>query len=249
MRFTQSWGIRPMWHVPQTLRDRGLIGPLALLFAVVCAIWAFGAILSEVLEGDTTAFDRTVLLALRTPGDLGTPIGPPQLQEFMRDLSGLGGVGVLGLLTLASVGFLCVLRHWHSAVFVAVSVALGTGISTAFKMIVARPRPDLVPHGAFVDTASFPSGHSMMSAVVYLTLAVMVARTQSRGAVRLYFLTIAMLLTLGVGVSRVYLGVHWPTDVLAGWALGTAWAMLCVAVAGWMARKGQIEDIPPLREN
>lgn len=225
------------------LRERGLVGPLALLMGVVCGIWAFGAILSEVLEGETTAFDRTVLLAMRVPGDLATPIGPPQVQEFMRDLSGLGGVGILSLLTLASVAFLCVLRLYNSAAFLTLCVALGTAISSGFKMVVARPRPDLVPHGAFVNTASFPSGHSMMSAVVYLTLAVMLARLQPRLAVRLYLLTVATCLTLGVGVARVYLGVHWPTDVLAGWALGASWALLCVSVATWMGRKGTIETV------
>ncbi len=237
-----------MWHLPRYLRDRGLIGPLALLLGVVCGVWVFGVILSEVLEGETAGFDSAVLLALRVPGDLATPIGPPALQEFMRDLSGLGGVGVLGLLTLASVAFLCVLRLYQSAAFLAICVALGTAISTVFKMVVARPRPDLVPHGAFVDTASFPSGHSMMSAVVYLTLAVMLARTQKRLAVRLYLLTVATFLTLGVGVSRIYLGVHWPTDVLAGWALGAAWAILCAGFAGWLGQHGQIEDPAPVQQ-
>jgi undecaprenyl-diphosphatase len=249
MKFMRNWRIGFLWHLPRSWHDRGLIWPLFLLMAVVCGVWAFGAILSEVLEGDTAGFDRAVLLAMRTPGDLAQPIGPPQVQEFMRDVSGLGGVGVLGLLTLASVVFLAVQRLYQSALFVVVSVGLGTIISAVFKMIVARPRPDLVPHGAFVDTASFPSGHSMMSAVVYLTLAVMLAQTQTRLGVRLYMLSVATLLTLGVGVARVYLGVHWPTDVMAGWALGAAWAILCAVVAGWMAAKGQIETvIMPTRE-
>ncbi len=224
------------------LQDRNLIAPLVVLVMVVCGVWAFGALLSEVLEGDTASFDQTVLLALRVPGDLSQPIGPPALEEFMRDMSGLGGVGVLSLITLASVVFLCVLRQLHSAVFLTVCVALGLLISTGFKMAVARPRPDLVPHGSFVNTASFPSGHSMMSAVVYLTLAVMLARTHEKLGVRMFLLTLAILLTLGVGVSRVYLGVHWPTDVLAGWALGASWAVLCAGVAVWLGRRGKIES-------
>ena len=222
------------------LRDRGLIVPLVLLLVILCGVAAFGALLGEVVEGDTAGFDKTILLALRVPGDLSQPVGSPALQEFMRDLSGLGGVGILGLITLATIVFLSIQRLYQSAAFVAVSVMCGTLISTGFKMAVARPRPDLVPHGAFVNTASFPSGHSMMSAVVYLTLAVMLARTQDRIEVRLFLLTLATGLTLGVGISRVYLGVHWPTDVLAGWVLGASWALLCALIASRMERRGTL---------
>ena len=229
-----------MRNLPRALRERGLIGPLVVLICGLTGVWLFGELLSEVLEGDTRSFDETVLLALRVPGDLSQPLGPESLQEFMRDVSGLGGVGVLSLITLASVIFLGILRKYREASFLAVSVLLGTLISTGFKMAVARPRPDLVPHGAFVNTASFPSGHSMMSAVVYLTLAVMLARIHDQMPVRLFLLTLATALTLGVGVSRVYLGVHWPTDVLAGWILGASWAILCAGMARWLSVSGKL---------
>lgn len=238
-----------MWQLSQRLRERGLVWPLVLLVAILCGIWAFAAILSEVMEGDTAAFDSAILLALRQPGDLSVPIGPHAVQEFMRDLSGLGGVGILTLITLAATVFLAILRQYRSALFVTVSVALGSLISTGFKLAVGRPRPDLVPHGSFVNTASFPSGHSMMSAVVYLTLAVMLARTQSKLAVRFFLLSLAVALTFGVGVSRVYLGVHWPTDVLAGWVLGASWAVMCALVAAWMDGKGQIEHAAPAKDD
>jgi undecaprenyl-diphosphatase len=110
------------------------------------------------------------------------------------------------------------------------------------KWAYARPRPELVPHGAEVYTASFPSGHSMMSAVVYLTLGALLARTQSSQGAKIYILSVAVILTVLVGTSRVYLGVHWPTDVLAGWALGGLWALICWLAMLWLQASGQVED-------
>ncbi|MBR9904520.1 MAG: phosphatase PAP2 family protein, partial [Gammaproteobacteria bacterium] len=113
--------------------------------------------------------------------------------------------------------------------------------STVMKLGFDRPRPDLVPHEAMVYTASFPSGHSMMSAVTYLTLAALLIRVQPALRLKAYLLILAILLTLLVGISRVYLGVHWPTDVLAGWTAGASWAALCWIVMRWMQRHGQLE--------
>jgi undecaprenyl-diphosphatase len=114
-------------------------------------------------------------------------------------------------------------------------------LSMAVKMGFDRPRPELVPHGSYVYTASFPSGHSMMSAVVYLTLAAMLARVQPQWRLRIYILGVAVLVTLLVGFSRVYLGVHWPSDVLAGWAVGAAWALTCWLATLLLQRRGGIE--------
>jgi undecaprenyl-diphosphatase len=118
----------------------------------------------------------------------------------------------------------------------------GVLISQTMKWAYARPRPELVPHGAEVFTASFPSGHSMMSAVVYLTLGALLARTQAARDAKAYILAVGVVLTVLVGVSRVYLGVHWPTDVLAGWVLGGLWAMLCWLAMLWLQTGGQVED-------
>ena len=128
-----------------------------------------------------------------------------------------------------------------AAFLVVVAVVGGMLLSTGLKLGFERPRPDLVPHGARVYTASFPSGHAMLSAVTYLTLGALLARVQERRRVKAFFIGLAVVLTLLVGVSRVYLGVHWPSDVLAGWCVGAAWAVLvlvrCPAVAG--ARQGR----------
>jgi undecaprenyl-diphosphatase len=118
------------------------------------------------------------------------------------------------------------------AAFVCGSVFSGVIVTAVLKDMFQRPRPDLVPHSAYVFTTSFPSGHSMLSAVTYLTLGALIARSHERKRIKFYFLLAAALVTFLVGVSRVYLGVHWPTDVLAGWTAGAAWAML-----SWLAAR------------
>jgi undecaprenyl-diphosphatase len=160
---------------------------------------------------------------------------------MMRDFTAMGSTGVLTLMVLTIAGFLAMTRKGHAALFVLASVIGGVLISQSIKWAYARPRPELVPHGAEVYTASFPSGHSMMAAVVYLTLGVLLARTQADRIVKIYIVAVAVIVTVLVGTSRVYLGVHWPTDVLAGWALGAAWALLCWLVMTWLQTRGQVE--------
>lgn len=220
--------------------ERGLLVALAL---AATGLFAFVAIAEDVMEGSTRRFDRAVLLFFRNPADLSDPVGPRWLEEVMRDLTALGGTTVLTLLTLFVTGFLLMSGKKRSALFVAASVALGTVLATALKIAFDRPRPDLVPHGMEVYTQSFPSSHAMMSALVYLTLGALLARTQAKVRVRVYLIVVAIFLTIVIGVSRLYLGVHWPTDVLAGWSLGSCWALLSWLVARWLQRKGPVE--PP----
>jgi undecaprenyl-diphosphatase len=149
---------------------------------------------------------------------------------------------VLVLMVLAVAGFLTLTGKGHAALAIIVAVSGGTLLSQTMKWAYARPRPELVPHGAEIYTASFPSGHAMMSAIVYLTLGAMLARTQSGQAVKAYIIGVAIFLTVLVGTSRVYLGVHWPTDVLAGWALGALWAIACWLAMLWLQSRGQVED-------
>jgi undecaprenyl-diphosphatase len=206
------------------------LGILVLLFAIAAGTWAFAALASDVKEGETFGFDRRILLAMRHPGDL-RPIGSPAFQEAVRDVSALGGVTVLGLVTGIAASFLMLDGKSRMAWFAAGSVAGGMVVAELLKDIFQRPRPEIVPHIAYAANSSFPSGHSMMSAVTYLTLAALLARSQERRRLKAYFLLLAALLTFLVGVSRVYLGVHWPTDVLAGWTAGAVWAMLCWVAA------------------
>jgi undecaprenyl-diphosphatase len=139
-----------------------------------------------------------------------------------------------------------IVRKPAAALFVFVSVAGGQLLSSVLKLGVDRPRPELVSHLADVHTLSFPSGHAMMSAVTYLTLGALLARIMPNTALRIYVLGVAILATFLVGASRVYLGVHWPSDVLAGWCAGAAWAMLCWLIARLMLRRaGDIDSSTP----
>ncbi len=209
------------------LKDmRPAIVPVLIAGVLGTAIYIFLDVAHEVNEAEFMKFDHAVLLFFRVHGDLSTPIGPPWFQETVTELTSLGGYPILVAIVLAVVGYLLVDRKPGPAVFVVISVGLGTVVSTLLKLFYERPRPDLVEHLVKIHTASFPSGHATMSAVVYLTLASLILRLVDRFAVRAYVLGVAILLTVVVGVSRVYLGVHWPTDVLAGWALGAAWASL-----------------------
>jgi undecaprenyl-diphosphatase len=217
------------------------LSSLLFLALLVATLWSFAELADEVIEGATESLDTDLLLLLRTPGNLADPLGPPWLEEMGRDLTALGGVIVLTLATLATAGFFLLRRQTGSMVFLVAAVGGGILISTVAKNLFDRARPDLVPHGSIVHTASFPSGHSMMAAVAYLTLGVLIARVLSDRRLKVYVLSVAATITVLVGVSRVYLGVHWPTDVLAGWLAGVGWAMICLFVARILAKRGHVE--------
>ena len=163
------------------------------------------------------------------------------MEDVVRDLTSLGSAAVLGLVTTVVVGFLLIRRTYHAIGLVLVATVGGLLLSLLLKGFFSRPRPDIVPRLAEVYTSSFPSGHSMLSAVVYLTLGALLARLVERPALKVYVLTVAMLLALLVGFSRVYLGVHYPSDVLAGWSVGLSWAILCWLVARRLQRTGVVE--------
>jgi undecaprenyl-diphosphatase len=219
---------------------------LLILLLIAAPLWGFGFLAEEVAEGGTHAWDESLLMSLREPGDPDDPIGGGNAEEAMRDLTALGGATWLIFLTAATAGALALMRQGRSALLLIAAVAGGQVLSHLTKGLFARPRPELVSHEAYVHTASFPSGHSMMAAVVYLTLAVMLARATPKRPLKAYYVGLATLLTVAVGVSRVYLGVHWPSDVLAGWMIGAAWALLCYALADWLGRRGSVE---PERED
>lgn len=214
---------------------------LTILLIIAAAIWGFVELADEVMEGETDAVDRMLLLALRNPDDLADPLGPHWLEELGRDITALGGVGILTLFTLSILGFLLLRRQFHASIYLALSVGGGVLVSSLLKMFFSRPRPDLVAHGSYVYTTSFPSGHSMMSTAVFFTLAALLASLESNIRVRSYLLAMAALFSILVGISRVYLGVHWPTDVLAGWTAGIAWALLCWLIAQQLQKRRLIE--------
>jgi undecaprenyl-diphosphatase len=186
----------------------------------------FIALAGEVMEGDTQAFDTKILQALRSPDDPSKPIGPAWLEGVLLDLTAIGGPTVLALVVLAVIGFLWLQGRFRTGLFVAVTAFSGELVSTALKHEFNRPRPTIVPHLREVFSSSFPSGHAMESAIVYLTLGTILMRVADSRLTKMYCLGIAVMLTVLVGVSRVYLGVHYPTDVIGGWIIGFAWASI-----------------------
>jgi undecaprenyl-diphosphatase len=226
---------------------RRLLGPLPVESGLLIvpglaagAFWAFIELADDMLEGDTRQVDEAVLLALRH-GDPSNPWGPRWFEEMMRDFTALGSAGVLVFLTAAAIGYLLLDRKVRAALFVLVAVAGGLLLSTLMKLGFDRPRPELMPPDIYVYSASFPSGHSMMAAVTYLTLGALLVSVERPMRHRIYVLLLALVLTMTVGVSRVYLGVHWPSDVGAGWAIGAGWALLCWSVMRWLQQRGQVE--------
>lgn len=215
---------------------------LVMVALVGGGIWGFVVLAESVVEGDTRMFDEAVLLALRNPANVSDPLGPRWLEETVRDFTALGSTGVLVFITLGVAGFLVQQREYRMTWLVIMAIAGGMLLTTVMKEGFGRPRPDLVPHIGFVTAASFPSGHAMVSAATYLTLGALLAKRQSRRRLKLYLLSLAVILTLAIGASRVYLGVHWPTDVLAGWAAGAVWAIVSWLVARWLQRRGIIEE-------
>ena len=228
---------------------------LLSLFAIGGSVWAFVAIANAVLEGDSRGFDERILRSLRQPGNLAQPVGPLWLADVARDITALGGGAVILLVSGAVLGHLWLARRNHAAWLVLASVTGGVLVMSLLKHEFARERPALVPHLVKVSSLSFPSGHSVLSAVTYLTLGALLARTTRDRVTKTYYLAVATFLAGLIGLSRVYLGVHYPTDVLAGWCIGIAWALLCSTIARWLQRTGAVEpasspegvncDLPP----
>jgi len=206
---------------------------LAVGFAACLSLFVFLKLASEITEGDTTALDTRILLALRDPVDPARPLGPSWMGSALVDITALGSPVVLGLVVIVVVGFLLLQGLYRTAAVAFTTSVTGMVASDAMKHVFARPRPSVVPHLREAVSSSFPSGHAMQSAIVYLTLAAMLMRVVDRKLTKLYVLAVAVLLTLLVGVSRVYLGVHYPTDVIGGWIIGFAWASLCWLAAQW----------------
>lgn len=217
-----------------------VLGPLAIIAA---GLWLFIAVADEVREGETHRIDEALLLLFRSAADPSDPLGPAWVEELVRDITALGSLGVIGLITLAAVVWLLLTRAHGMALLLVLAVVGGVLLSTLLKTGFDRPRPDLVPHATRVMTASFPSGHAMVATVAYLTLGAMLARAQRRRRDKLFFVLLAVLLALLVGLSRIYLGVHWPSDVAAGWAAGSAWALLV-----WLAARPLRGPVEPTRD-
>jgi len=228
-----------MKNIKQSLEKNHLIEYATEISLVLLSLGLFGffKLTEEVVEGDTRGFDQSVLLWFRNKADLSDPIGPQWLEVVVRDITALGGLVILGLLTIAACGYLWLTQRHKLALFVAVSIPAGSLLNTLLKEYFTRPRPDIVPHGTGAALSSFPSGHAMMSAIVFLTLGALLSLSTENTRIKIYILFWSVFLTVIVGISRVYLGVHWPTDIIAGWIAGGTWAVLCLLVGHWLLRR------------
>jgi undecaprenyl-diphosphatase len=215
-----------------TKLERRELGWLLVGLGACILLWGFLALAGEVMEGETLAFDRKIVVAFRKADDPSQPIGPAWITDVLLDLTALGGPTVLGLVVVSIVGFLLLQARYRTAFFIFLTAASGEAISAAMKSLFLRARPTVVPHLREVFSSSFPSGHAMQSAIIYLTLGAMLMRISERRLTKVYCCAMAMMLTFLVGVSRVYLGVHYPTEVRAGWTVGLFGASLC-----WLAEQ------------
>tara|TARA_A100001391_G_scaffold65878_2_gene41463 strand:+ start:7034 stop:7786 length:753 start_codon:yes stop_codon:yes gene_type:complete len=212
----------------------------AVLIAIGIAaalVFAFLEVADEVSDGETHEIDIAILEIFRVPGDPNQMIGSFQFQEAVRDITALGSFSVLTIVVSSVVIYLLLTRRAAAAVLVAGAVISGALLSDLLKEFFDRPRPEFSAVAGELS-ASFPSGHSMISAVTYLTLGALLARLSERWREKIFFYGVAIVLTILVGTSRVLLGVHYPSDVVAGWALGAAWALAATALASLLRRRG-----------
>jgi undecaprenyl-diphosphatase len=206
--------------------ERHELNWLLVGLGVCVCLFVFVALAGEVAEGDTQAFDVKIVQELRNPTDPSHSRGPVWLELALADVTALGGPTVLGLVIVSVAGFLILQTRYRTALFVVITVAGGELLSYGLKHTFNRARPSVIPN-LRIMSPSFPSGHAMESAIVYLTLGTILMRVADSRLTKMYCLGIAILLTVLVGVSRVYLGVHYPTDVIGGWIIGFAWASIC----------------------
>ncbi len=214
-----------------------------LLAGIIIAggMWGFLELMEVARDTSPHSLDSEILLYFRVAGHPDMPIGPAWLQGAMRDITALGSASVLTLITAAAAIYLFLIKRPATALFVIASIASGQMLSSLLKAGVDRPRPELVSHLVQETSLSFPSGHAMISALTFLTLGALVSRVVHGRTTKTYVLSLAVFMSLLVGVSRIYLGVHWPSDVLAGWCAGFAWAMLWWLAARLLQRRGEPE--------
>jgi undecaprenyl-diphosphatase len=214
---------------------------LVTAFGIVLTLYGFLELVDELREGEIEHFDQWLLRLLRTANDPGLLAGPAWLAEVVTDITALGGTSILVAVLFCAIGYL-VLEHRYSAAALVFIASAGGGLMSVFlKELFGRTRPSVVPHLVTVEGLSFPSGHSMAAAVTYLTLGALLARFAGRRRIRVYVVTLSLLLTFLIGITRIFLGVHYPSDVLAGWSAGLGWALLCWLVARYLQHRGAVE--------
>jgi undecaprenyl-diphosphatase len=237
--------IKHVWH-----RRSHQIGPAIAVSLVLLGAFAFWELSVQVDRGRTLHFDEMLLRAMRRPDNPGVPIGPYWLHEAGLDATALGSPLVLAFFVFASIGLLYFEGQKRVAAMTAWTAGSGVVLSLFLKFLFERPRPEVVPHLRLVTSTSFPSGHSMGAAVVYLTLGVMFMKSFRSRRAKAFCMFWAVLITLVVGASRVYLGVHYPSDVLGGWIAGCGWATACWAIGQFIPNRPlpEVSDEPRAKQ-
>jgi undecaprenyl-diphosphatase len=223
---------------------------LTALLVAALGVMSFIEIADDMTEADGQALDQQVLALMRPyADDPGRPWGPWWLKEAAADITSLGGISVLGLFALIVIVFLLSQRKWLSSLLLALGLIGGVVLSEGLKAVFERERPPAAMQAVETLNASFPSGHALLSTVFYLSVAVMLTRAFPRQRFKIFVLGVGIVMALLVGLTRIYLGAHWATDVFAGWAVGSAWAMVlwlvAYGVARWQKRhRAPLQDEP-----
>jgi len=215
---------------------------LLVLLTFFLSLFVFINVGMLVTNGTTKQFDESIIKYFRVEGNNSEPTGPYFLTESMRDITSLGGETIITIITIFVVGFLYFQKRYNTMWLLLVATIGGILISLGLKEFYGRARPDISYRLISVTPLSFPSGHSMMSAIVYLTQAAIIARIQKNKKIRIYILSAALFLVFIIGFSRVYLGVHYPTDVIGGWTVGLAWASFCWLVAWYLQKRNKLKQ-------
>lgn len=204
-----------------------VLGGLGILLVAgmviaIAAVWAFGEFAERVMSGQTQAMDESILRWIASHQS-------SVLDEAMVEITALGtGVVVLMIVCVSGL-FLALTRHRYSALLLVVATGGGLLLNTILKLFFDRPRPQVFEWGTDAVSSSFPSGHAMSATIVYSTVAYLAARLSTHRWIRWVTMFIALMIIAIIMASRLYLGVHYPSDVVAGATIGLAWAAFCMA--------------------
>lgn len=221
------------------------IAAVVALLVLALGALSFIEVADDMREADGQAFDQAVLHAVRPYAeDPGRPWGPWWLHEAAADITSLGGISVLTLFALFALGFLLIQGKRLSALLLVFGLASGVALSEGLKALFERERPPLAFQAVETLNASFPSGHALLSTVFYLTLGVMLTRAFPKKRLKAYVLGVGVLIALLIGLTRIYLGAHWASDVFAGWSVGAAWAMVLWLIAYAIERRQRLHGAP-----
>lgn len=243
-----QWTQRAVPGCGTHLETRSQLGfaPLHILLGLAGATLLF-AILAAAIGPEPTSFDLLVIQSLHEPGS-ADPVGPPWVEAFWSDVTVLGSGSIVAFLVVVVVAYLFLARHPKTALVVLLCITLAAVSAYVLKAFFERPRPMALEALISIDNYSFPSGHSVISAAVYPTLAAMVARVLDGNKLKLYCIGVGVLTMVLIGFSRIYLGVHYATDVIAGWCIGITWSLFAWALLTRLQKTGVVEQDPVAEE-